>query len=94
MKTISKSSGSRQGKSITGRDGYIIRKALAYAIESISRFPEQWQERSDQRDMITILYNIADDADFYLAEAQRHIEQRPHSALVGWQPGAETPSGI
>lgn len=36
---------------ITGRDGYIIAKALAYAIETIERLPDEWQEFSDKEDM-------------------------------------------
>ena len=37
--------------SITGRDGYIVAKALAYAIETISSLPERRQEWSDCEDM-------------------------------------------
>jgi hypothetical protein len=44
---------STQG-SITGRDGYIVAKALAYAIEIIESLPEERQEASDREDMIAI----------------------------------------
>jgi hypothetical protein len=36
---------------ITGRDELIIAKALAYAIVSIERLPEEWQATSDLNDM-------------------------------------------
>jgi hypothetical protein len=40
---------------ITGRDSYIIGVALAYAIESIDRLPEEWQRESDRDDMEKLL---------------------------------------
>jgi hypothetical protein len=40
---------------VTGRDGYIVAKALAYAIEAIEALPKGWQEWSDCRDMQAIL---------------------------------------
>ena len=42
-------------KNITGRDGYVIAKALAYAIEAIAALPEERQELGDQDDMKAIL---------------------------------------
>jgi hypothetical protein len=62
--------------SVTGRDRYIILNALAYAIEAISRLPEQWQERSDQSDMIALLDAMTDEADFYRVGARGHLQQR------------------
>ena len=44
---------------ITGRDSYIIVKALAYAIEAIDRLPFDAQERSDREDMIALLERLA-----------------------------------
>lgn len=41
--------------SITGRDGYIINKALPYAIAHIQSLPEEMQECSDMRDMCAIV---------------------------------------
>ena len=41
--------------SITGRDFYIVAKALAYAIETIESLPERWQEYQDCLDMKAIL---------------------------------------
>jgi predicted ATP-grasp superfamily ATP-dependent carboligase len=37
--------------SVTGRDGYILAQALAYAIEVIGSLPEDRQERSNREDM-------------------------------------------
>jgi hypothetical protein len=41
---------------LTGRDGYIIRQALAYAIETIAALPPEYQEYSNRCDMLAILY--------------------------------------
>jgi hypothetical protein len=41
--------------SVTGRDGYIIAKALAYAIVSIEGLPEKRREWSDAQDMKLLL---------------------------------------
>lgn len=46
---------SRKQTSVTGRDGYEITKALAYATEIISLLPERWQEFSDCCDMKKLL---------------------------------------
>jgi hypothetical protein len=40
---------------ITGRDSYLITKALFYAIHFIDGLPEQYQAWSDRSDMIKIL---------------------------------------
>ena len=48
-------------QNITDRDGYIIMKALAYAIEAIDRLPKRWQEVSDRDDMETLLMYCSDD---------------------------------
>lgn len=40
---------------VTGRDGFIVAKALAYAITAIEQLPSRWQERSDCNDMRAIL---------------------------------------
>ena len=41
---------------VTHRDGYIIAKALAYAIAHIDRLPEARQEASDRGDMVAIFH--------------------------------------
>lgn len=43
---------------ITGRDGYIIEKALAYAINTIDGLPFRQQEGSDRDDMMAILETL------------------------------------
>jgi hypothetical protein len=40
---------------ITGRDGYIIQKALAYAVAVIPWLPQEYQESSDRDDMLDLL---------------------------------------
>ena len=42
-------------KTVTARDGYIINKALAYAIAWIDSLPKEQQEASDRCDMVAIL---------------------------------------
>ena len=42
-------------KDITGRDGFIIRKALYYAIQFIDSKPESLPEHSDRADMMKLL---------------------------------------
>jgi hypothetical protein len=39
---------------ITGRDGFIVAKALGYAIEAIAALPVEYQEWSDREDMKAI----------------------------------------
>ena len=39
---------------VTGRDGYVVCKALNYAIEVIAALPTELQERSDREDMRAI----------------------------------------
>lgn len=40
---------------ITGRDGYIIAAALAYAITAIDNLPFRLRKDSDRDDMLTLL---------------------------------------
>lgn len=40
---------------VTGRDGFVIRKALMYAIAIIDRLPVRDQDKSDRDDMMQIL---------------------------------------
>jgi hypothetical protein len=69
---------------ITGRDGFIICKALAYAIETIERLPEQWQEWSDKEDMKRLLDAITGGKpDFYRTVARSHIERRGVKVVAG-----------
>jgi hypothetical protein len=52
---------------VTGRDDFIIAKALFYAVKYIDALPEWLQETSDQNDMARILSAIAPD---YVAHRQ------------------------
>jgi hypothetical protein len=47
--------GSFWRSAVTGRDGYIIAKALAYTIAVIDRLPPELREGSDQNDMRHLL---------------------------------------
>jgi hypothetical protein len=64
--------------SVTGRDEYIVNKALAYAILTIDRLPQVFQERSDQADMKRLLARRVPNAQerkFLLACAAGHIDR-------------------
>jgi hypothetical protein len=62
--------------SITGRDDYILMKALGYAIEAIGRLPRRWQEGSDQEDMIMLLNAMSFNPEMYRLGARAHLERR------------------
>jgi hypothetical protein len=51
----------KQRKSITGRDGYLVLQALAYAIETIAALPDRYQEWSNREDMKCLLAAWAHD---------------------------------
>ncbi|MBR0993969.1 hypothetical protein JQ580_24925 [Bradyrhizobium japonicum] len=57
---------------ITGRDGAVVRKALAYAIEAIDRLPRCFQESSDREDMLNFL-DVLGDADLHQFVARQHL---------------------
>jgi hypothetical protein len=68
----------RKPETVTGRDGYIVAKALTYAIEAIEALPERWQEYSDKEDMIALLEAISPDAtarEIMRKGVQGHIRQ-------------------
>jgi hypothetical protein len=70
--------------SITGRDGYIIAQALAYAIVAIDQLPEERQEFSNQQGMRALLHYCAgDSADFHMVNARSHIENRALEVVDG-----------
>ena len=82
MRVNSNSRKERQAENVTGRDGYIICKALAYAIETIERLPEERQEKSDKSDMEKLFNHLArGDADFILHMLD---QARAHITGVGW----------
>jgi hypothetical protein len=66
-----------EGKTIplvTGHDGYILRLALGYAIITIGGLPETQREESNAQDMLALLRAMTNQPDFYLNNAQRHID--------------------
>jgi hypothetical protein len=63
-------------QSITGRDGYLVRQALAYAIVTIGRRPARFQERSNMLDMAKLLEHLTPDPairEALLAGARWHL---------------------
>ena len=63
--------------SVTGRDGYLVHKSLAYAIEAIERLPEERQEVSDQADMKVLLEHLVRndlELQIYIDSARRHLD--------------------
>jgi len=44
--------------SVTGRDGYVLIKALVYAIAFIDSLPEKQREVSDRDDMVALLNHL------------------------------------
>jgi len=70
--------------SITGRDGYIIAQALAYAIVAMDQIPRERQEFSNHQDMRSLLHYCAgDSADFHMVNARSHIENRTLEVVDG-----------
>jgi hypothetical protein len=61
---------------VTGRDHFIMCKALAYAIVAIGRLPKEWQEQSDREDMLALLRAMARQPDYFLTCAQSNLERR------------------
>ena len=65
---------------LTNRDAHILRKALAYAIETIERLPEHLQSISDLQDMKNMFAIVCNDHDstmaFYMGIARRHVALR------------------
>ncbi len=66
-------------QNITGRDGYIMAQALAYAIEAIEHLPDDWQEWSDKEDMKSLL-----NARWKVIAKDLRIGARGHLEQIGW----------
>jgi hypothetical protein len=67
----------KRSKEITGRDGYILAKSLAYAITAIKMLPERWQEWSDKEDM-KLFFEVAIPSTLRVAvmnSAHHHLRQ-------------------
>ncbi|MBZ9939436.1 hypothetical protein LB518_24330 [Mesorhizobium sp. BR1-1-16] len=71
-----------QSESVTGRDGYVLAKALLYAIDAIQHLPREMQERSDMVDMCALARavhggGLADALIFVEAHTGREIDLWP-----------------
>lgn len=66
-----------EAASATGRDGYIIAKALAYAIARIQSLPDDRQEYGDILDMCALLHERdlpQSMLDMILLDVERHVQ--------------------
>jgi hypothetical protein len=63
---------------ITGRDSYILAKALAYAVACIDSLPREKQEVSDRDDM-AVLFNACPEWErgCALQDVERHTGRMP-----------------
>lgn len=65
------------GDSITGRDSYLMRKALMYAIGVIDRLPLKEQDASDRDDMKEVLDALVrPEDDNWRQHEQRNIARK------------------
>ena len=74
--------------SLTGRDGYIVAKALAYAIAFIDSLPEAKREVSDRDDMVALLVdNVPDptEREWLARGVEAHTGVLPD--LTDWKAG-------
>jgi hypothetical protein len=71
----------------TGRDGFIMGEALAYAIVALEAVPETRQPLSNMRDMIVLLEHFIPDA-----EDREQVLGRAKATLTGDGWGAADPN--
>lgn len=72
-----------KSQSITGRDGYVVAQALAYAIEAIEHLPDEWQEWSNKEDMKLLLNTLYPRmAEDLRIGARGHLEQMGRGAAM------------
>ncbi|KRW96245.1 hypothetical protein [Paracoccus sp. MKU1] len=67
-----------EAASVTGRDGYIVAKALVYAIAHIQSLPEERQEYGDMLDMCDLVYKSGlpqSLIDMIVHDVERHVRQ-------------------
>ena len=79
-----------QKTSITGRDGYIISQALAYASEMLKYLGNPHDEPSNRADMDAILDGMGVNADLHRAYARAKLHRDPECFVVNadgsWTP--------
>jgi hypothetical protein len=80
----SKRRNTRQVQSVTGRDGYLIRQALAYTVTAIELLPEERQEQSNAQDMRLILDCLCSPflRQHFLDNARTHLTGIGHPATT------------
>jgi hypothetical protein len=71
-----------QKNSITGRDGYIITQALAYASEMLKHLGDPHDEPSNRADMDAILDAMSANADLHRAYARAKLHRDPDCFVV------------
>ena len=72
--------------SITGRDGYLVCQALAYAIVAIEQRPDRYQEWSNKEQMKLLLEHYCPaqwPKEDFLANARKHLTGVGHPAGDG-----------
>ena len=79
-----------QKTSITGRDGYIIAQALAYASEMLKHLGNPHDEPSNRADMDAILDAMGVNADMQRAYARAKLHRDPECFVVN-EDGSWTP---
>jgi hypothetical protein len=80
----------KQKTSITGRDGYIIAQALAYASEMLKHLGDPHDEPSNRADMDAILDAMGANADMQRAYARAKLHRDPQCFVVN-EDGSWTP---
>jgi hypothetical protein len=61
---------------VTGRDGYIIMRALIFAIAIIDRLPQDEREVGDRDDMMRLLNHVLQDDDSWRISEQDRIARK------------------
>jgi hypothetical protein len=73
-------------ESVTGREGYLICQALGYAITAIKALPDEFQERSNARDMRQLLSYLTERAKTPRAAQARAARLIPKRGLAPRSP--------
>jgi hypothetical protein len=71
---------------VTGRDGYILKQALAYAIAADAGLPEELQSPSNRADMLALLTALFRDKDELQHELDTATETMCHVGHIQQTP--------